>query len=59
MIMPVTVSYTHLCAVMGNKELFAGSVDEIETAAPFFDYEGKYQMVDSHICLLYTSIPLL
>ena len=37
------------CAVMGNKELFAGSVDEIETAAPFFDYEGKYQMVDSHI----------
>lgn len=37
------------CAVMGNKELFAGNVDEIETAAPFFDYEGKYQMVDSHI----------
>ncbi|MCR0274036.1 D-alanine--D-alanine ligase [[Clostridium] innocuum] len=36
-------------AVMGNKELFAGSVDEIETAAPFFDYEGKYEMVDSHI----------
>ena len=24
-------------------------LDEIETAAPFFDYEGKYQMVDSHI----------
>ncbi len=37
------------CAVMGNKELFAGSVDEIETSAPFFDYEGKYEMVDSHI----------
>ena len=37
------------CAVMGNKELFAGSVDEIETAAPFFDFEGKYQMVDSNI----------
>ena len=37
------------CAVMGNKELFAGSVDEIETSAPFFDFEGKYQMVDSHI----------
>lgn len=37
------------CAVMGNHELFAGQVDEIETAAPFFDYEGKYQMVDSHI----------
>ncbi len=37
------------CAVMGNNELFAGSVDEIETAAPFFNFEGKYQMVDSHI----------
>lgn len=37
------------CAVMGNEEIFAGSVDEIETKAPFFDYEGKYEMVDSHI----------
>lgn len=37
------------CAVMGNKEIFAGSVDEIQTSAPFFDYEGKYEMVDSHI----------
>lgn len=37
------------CAVMGNKEVFTGNVDEIETSAPFFDYEGKYQMVDSHI----------
>lgn len=37
------------CAVMGNKEIFAGSVDEIQTSAPFFDYEGKYQMVDSEI----------
>lgn len=37
------------CAVMGNKELYAGSVDEIETAAPFFDFEGKYNMIDSHI----------
>ena len=37
------------CAVMGNRELFAGNVDEIETSLPFFDYEGKYQMVDSHI----------
>ena len=34
---------------MGNRELFAGNVDEIETSLPFFDYEGKYQMVDSHI----------
>lgn len=37
------------CAVMGNQKLFAGSVDEIQTSAPFFDYEGKYQMVDSQI----------
>lgn len=37
------------CAVMGNKEIFAGSVDEIETSAPFFDYEGKYEMVDAQI----------
>lgn len=37
------------CAVLGNDDLFAGSVDEIETSAPFFDYEGKYEMVDSHI----------
>lgn len=37
------------CAVMGNDKLFAGSVDEIETTAPFFDYEGKYEMVDSAI----------
>lgn len=38
------------CAVIGNREdVFAGSVDEIQTSAPFFDYEGKYEMVDSHI----------
>lgn len=37
------------CAVMGNDELFAGSVDEIETSLPFFDFEGKYDMVDSTI----------
>lgn len=37
------------CAVMGNRDIIAGSVDEIETSAPFFDYEGKYEMVDSHI----------
>lgn len=37
------------CAVMGNQELFAGSVDEIETSQEFFDYEGKYDMVDSAI----------
>lgn len=37
------------CAVMGNEELFAGSVDEIETGAHFFDFEGKYEMKDSNI----------
>lgn len=37
------------CAVMGNEEMFAGSVDEIETSEEFFDYEGKYQMVNSAI----------
>lgn len=37
------------CAVMGNDELFAGSVDEIETGGAVFDFEGKYEMVDSAI----------
>lgn len=37
------------CAVMGNDELTVGSVDEIQTTAAFFDYEGKYEMVDSQI----------
>ncbi len=37
------------CAVMGNDEVFAGSVDEIETSHPVFDFEGKYEMVDSNI----------
>lgn len=37
------------CAVMGNDEIFAGSVDEIETSHPVFDFDGKYEMVDSHI----------
>lgn len=37
------------CAIMGNDDLFVGSVDEIEISAPFFDYEGKYEMRDSHI----------
>lgn len=37
------------CAVMGNHDLFVGSVDEIETAQELFDYEGKYEMKDSAI----------
>lgn len=37
------------CAVMGNHELFVGSVDEIETSQELFDYEGKYEMLNSAI----------
>lgn len=37
------------CAVMGNKEPFAGSVDEIEIGGPIFDFDGKYEMTDSAI----------
>lgn len=32
------------CAVMGNDEVFAGSVDEIQLATDFFDFDGKYAM---------------
>lgn len=31
------------CAVMGNEELFAGSIDEIRLQGSIFDFEGKYQ----------------
>ncbi len=37
------------CAVMGNRELTVGSVDEIEIQGSFFDYEGKYEMKDAAI----------
>lgn len=37
------------CAVMGNKELTVGSVDEIEIKGGFFDFEGKYEMKDAAI----------
>lgn len=37
------------CAVMGNQKLFVGSVDEIETSQELFDYEGKYEMLNSAI----------
>lgn len=38
------------CAVMGTDNgPFAGNVDEIETAAAVFDFEGKYEMKDSAI----------
>lgn len=36
-------------AVMGNKELTVGSVDEIEIKGGFFDFEGKYEMKDAAI----------
>ena len=32
------------CAVMGNEEIFTGSIDEIEITGGFFDFEGKYEM---------------
>lgn len=37
------------CAVMGNQDVFAGSVDEIQTSHAIFDFDGKYDMVDSAI----------
>ena len=37
------------CAVMGNREPFAGAVDEIEIHGGIFDFEGKYEMKDSAI----------
>ena len=37
------------CAVMGNDDVFAGSVDEIETSRHLFDFEGKYEMTDAAI----------
>lgn len=37
------------CAVMGDQELETGEIDEIETAAKVFDFDGKYAMKDSTI----------
>lgn len=37
------------CAVMGNKEVFTGSIDEIEITGGFFDFEGKYEMKGANI----------
>ena len=37
------------CAVMGEKELFAGAVDEIELSQGFFDFEEKYTLKTSAI----------
>ncbi|MEG0842095.1 MAG: D-alanine--D-alanine ligase family protein [Erysipelotrichaceae bacterium] len=37
------------CAISGNEDLTIGSCDEIQTSAAFFDYEGKYELVNSQI----------
>ena len=37
------------CAIMGNKELIVGRVDEIELADGFFDYTEKYTLKTSKI----------
>jgi len=37
------------CAVLGNKDLTIGALDEIELAGGFFDYTEKYNLVTSKI----------
>lgn len=37
------------CAIMGNKELIVGRVDEIELGVGFFDYTEKYTLKTSKI----------
>ncbi len=37
------------CAIMGNKQLIVGEVDEIELENPFFDYKEKYTQQHSTI----------
>lgn len=37
------------CAIMGNRELIVGRVDEIELADGFFDYTEKYTLKTSQI----------
>ena len=37
------------CAVMGNHDIFAGSIDEVETTRQFYDYEGKYELQGTRI----------
>ena len=39
------------CAVVGNRELIVGRIDEIELAGGFFDYEEKYTLKTSKIHL--------
>ena len=37
------------CAVLGNKELFVGSLDEIDTKKELFDFGAKYELEDTQI----------
>ncbi len=37
------------CAVMGNRELFTGEIDEVELADGFFDFTEKYNLITSKI----------
>lgn len=37
------------CAVMGNRDVFAGSCDEIEIQGGIFDFGGKYQLKGAQI----------
>ena len=39
------------CAVIGNKETFIGTVDEIDLGTDFFDYDEKYSLKHSKILL--------
>lgn len=39
------------CAILGNKDLIIGEVDEIELQDGFFDYEEKYTLKTSRIIL--------
>ncbi|MBC8559980.1 D-alanine--D-serine ligase VanG [Fumia xinanensis] len=37
------------CAVMGNRELVTGEIDEVELADGFFDFTEKYNLITSKI----------
>lgn len=37
------------CAVLGNEQLFMGEIDQVDTKNDFFDYEGKYDLVNTEI----------
>ena len=37
------------CAVLGNDDLFIGSIDEIDTKKEFFDFGAKYELEETEI----------